>query len=441
VTLVAAPLHGIPEVRPGDDLAQILVGAAAAPGGPGLRDGDILVVTSKVVSKAEGRVVRGQDRDEVVDAETEEVVSAWEGPRGRTVIARTRHGLVLAAAGVDTSNVEPGTFVLLPDDPDRSARRLRTEIREATGANIGVVVSDTMGRAWRVGQTDAAIGAAGLTVLDDLTGSVDRHGNRLQVTVRAVGDEIAASADLVAGKTSDLPAVVLRGLGHLVLEPTGHGDGATSLIRAADEDRFRLGTPEAMRQAVTARRTVRRFADDLVPRASILRAIEAGLTAPAPHGTHPWRFVLVESLETRNHLLDSMRQAWADDLSADGLHAEAVNRRVTRGDVLRRAPVILVPCLVVEGIQEYSDARRRRAERTMFELAMGAAIQNLLVTLAADGLGSAWIGSTLFCPDVARTTLALDPSWEPMGCVAVGVPDRPVPPRRHIPLSDALVTI
>lgn len=429
--LQALPVTGVPPVRPGDDLAAMLIAAATTDSGPGLLDGDVLVVTSKVVSKAEGRVVHGRDRDEVIDAETVEVVSQWSGPNGRTVISRTRHGLVLAAAGVDASNTEPGTLVLLPDDPDASARRLRAAVRHALGVGIAVVVSDTMGRAWRVGQTDAAIGAAGVRVLDDLRGTTDAYGNDLSVTERAVADEIAGAAELVAGKTSGVPAVVVRGLDHLVLPPDEDGPGASALVRPVEQDRFRRGTPEAMREAVLARRTVRELTDEPVPREAVLRAIEAALTAPAPHHTKPWRFVLVETPHVRVRLLDAMREAWVADLRAEGLDEATIQQRVRRGDILRRAPVLVIPFLVTDGLHTYPDQRRASAEHDMFVLSMGAAVQNFMVSLAADGLGSAWIGSTLFCPDPVIRELAPSDTWQPMGAVAITVSPRNTTPRTH----------
>ncbi len=237
--LTVLPVDGVGEVHPGDDLAGLL-GAGAD-----LADGDVLVVTSKVVSKSEGRVVES-DRRAAVAQETDRVVAV----RGETAIVRTRHGLVMAAAGVDASNVRPGTVVLLPRDPDGSARRIRERLHDLTGRNVAVVVTDTAGRAWRHGQTDLAIGAAGLEPLHDLAGRLDDYGNELAVTAPAVADELAAAADLVKGKLGRRPAAVVRGLGDLVLPVGEHGPGAVVLVREETADLFGLGAREAALRAL-----------------------------------------------------------------------------------------------------------------------------------------------------------------------------------------------
>jgi len=397
-------LRGLPEITAGADLPALIVRAA-----PDLADGDILVITSKIVSKAEGRVVRA-DRDSAIAAETARVVAR----RGPTTIAQTKHGFVLAAAGVDRSNTAPGTVVLLPQDPDGSARRLRKDIGDLTGAQVGVLITDTMGRPWRNGQTDAAIGAAGLTPLRDHRGQPDTFGMVLEVTVAAVADEIAAAAELVKGKTDQVPVALVRGLGSLLT--ADDGPGAAALVRAASDDMFRLGASDV----VAERRTVREFTAEPVDQAAVRRAIAAALTAPAPHHSQPWRFALVESAQAKTRLLDDMLAAWVADLEGDGFTADQIARRTQRGAPLRHAPLIIVPCLVADAAHAYPDERRAAAERAMFLVSMGAGVENLLVALAVDGLASCWVSSALFCGPVAAAALDLPPGWEPMGAIAVG---------------------
>jgi coenzyme F420-0:L-glutamate ligase/coenzyme F420-1:gamma-L-glutamate ligase len=238
-------IEGIPEVHPGDDLAGLIVSALQHQELV-LEDGDILVVTSKIVSKAEGRVLAATDREDAITRETVRLVASRAHPGGLTRIVENRQGLVQAAAGVDASNTPDGTILLLPEDPDASARALCAAVRQASGARVGIVVSDTLGRPWREGQVDAAIGAAGVRVIDDLRGSTDTFGQTLSVTQAATGDELASATDLVKGKASGMPVALVRGLHRLVVDDLD--TPARALVRSPESDMFRLGSDEAHAQ-------------------------------------------------------------------------------------------------------------------------------------------------------------------------------------------------
>ena len=233
-------VEGIPEVVPGDDLVAIVTPMLLA---AGAQDDDVVVITSKIVSKAEGRLVSGDDRGAAVEAETERVVAR----RGDLVIAETRHGFVCANAGVDASNLDTGTLALLPLDPDATAERIRHGLGETLGARFGVVITDTFGRAWRTGVVNVAIGCAGVPSTVDLRGRPDDRGRPLEATVVALADEIAAASGLVMGKDARVPVALVRGVRRL----DGTDGPATDLIRPADEDLFRTSTPEAIRSLST----------------------------------------------------------------------------------------------------------------------------------------------------------------------------------------------
>ena len=337
--LTVRPVTGIGEVEPGADLAAIIAAAA-----PWLADGDVLVVTSKVVSKAEGRLVpvpseagpaREKAREAAIDGETVREVAR----RGPTRIVQTRHGLVLAAAGIHESNVDRSRIVLLPEDPDASAGALRQGLRERLGVDVAVVVSDTMGRPWRLGQTDVAIGAAGIGAVRDYRGEPDAHGNTLEVTQVAVVDELAAAADLVKGKADRVPAAVIRGF-----RTASVGEGARALVRAAHEDMFAMGTAEARAAGLRAAATLPDavpFADADLPAEAVHRALSAvdvsvsevdGHGAPLPPST---RMVLRPGGDARSparagadiHRLraalaaEGLASAWIDDGTPLGLIA------------------------------------------------------------------------------------------------------------------------
>jgi coenzyme F420-0:L-glutamate ligase / coenzyme F420-1:gamma-L-glutamate ligase len=234
LTVEIHPIRGIAEVVHGDDLAELLI-RGLAESGIELADRDVVVVTHKVVSKAEGAVVQlvGDDPDAHRAVVEEEAVSILRR-RGELIIAETRHGFVCANAGVDRSNVPPGWAVLHPRDPDHSAERLRRRLSRATGAEVAVVITDTFGRAWRRGLADVAIGVAGMPAILDLRGTPDATGRLLEVTEIALADEVAAAADLAIGKATGIPAAVVRGLTY----PPGRGRAA-DLVRPIEEDLFR----------------------------------------------------------------------------------------------------------------------------------------------------------------------------------------------------------
>ncbi|HEX2032183.1 MAG TPA: coenzyme F420-0:L-glutamate ligase [Actinomycetota bacterium] len=414
VTVV--PVEGLPEVAPGDDLAAMIAG------GIPLEDGDVVVVTQKVVSKSEGRVVEeGEGREAWVARESRRVVAR----RGSLVIAQTVHGFVCANAGVDASNVAPGFLTLLPEDPDASAARIRDGLRRRASADVAVVVSDTFGRPWRRGLVNVAIGAAGLPALLDLRGTADRQGRILEATVAAVADEAAAAAGLVMGKADGVPVAVVRGARWDA--PPGR---AADLVRPPEEDLFRYSPL----QTISTRRSVREFADRPVPREALVEAVAAALTAPVPHGSRhrapPWVWVVLDTPAARRRLLGAMAEAWTRDLGSDGVSPDVIDRRLARSDaLLGAAPVLAVPCLSLGAADRYPDERRRQAERDMFVLATGAGVQNLMLALHAQGYASCWVSSTLFCAEESRAAMGLADEWLPMGSVAAGAPLTPPPAR------------
>ena len=422
MTLEVLPIPGLPEVGPGDDLADLLDRVD-------IRDGDVVVVTQKVISKQEGRIVPTSDRDAAIAAETVRVVAA----RDDLVIAETRHGFVCANAGVDASNVADGMLTLLPDDPDASAARLRRALVDRRSLErLGVVITDTFGRPWRDGLVDIAIGVAGMPAIVDLRGTPDHGGRLLDATVVALADQVAAAAGAVMGKAERIPAAVVRGL-------AWNGDDGTAhdLVRPAELDLFR----ESPMQALHARRTIRSFGDGTVPRSAVADAIAAACTAPAPHHTRPWLFVALDGAPAKRALLAAIADAWRADLRSDGTPEETIERRIARSDaVLGQAPTLIVPFVRFAGAHPYADAERADAEREMFLLSGGAAIQNLLLALHARSVASCWISSTLFCEEETRAALGVADEWHALGTVACG----PMPeggasrPRPRMELDDFL---
>ncbi len=399
-------IEGLPEIKAGDDLAALIADTCS------LKDGDIVVVASKIVSKSEGALFNAQSRTEATAKESVRVVAQ----RGATTISQTRHGFVMAAAGVDSSNLPVGQVAMLPADPDASARLLRAALQAKTGKETAVLITDTFGRPWREGLIDQAVGCAGLLILDDYRGKHDKFGNELHATIIAIADEIASASELVKRKLGQVPVAVITGLSGYVTKEDGAG--VSALVRKPANDWFRLGH----RETITSRRTIRDFADAPVDDGLLREAIAAAITAPAPHHSTPWRFAVVKSAETRKRLLDAMTQAWRADLRRDAFSPEHIDKRIARGAFLYKAPVLVIPCLVREAAHPYNDVVRNVAEANMFTLAGGAAIQNFLLFLSAEGFGTAWVSAALFCAPVVREVLNLDVTWEPIGTIAVGQP-------------------
>jgi coenzyme F420-0:L-glutamate ligase/coenzyme F420-1:gamma-L-glutamate ligase len=369
VNLEILAVQGIGEVTDGADLVSLIAAHA-----PPLLDGDVLVVTSKIVSKSEGRVV-DLDRSAAIAGETVRVVAT----RGDTQIVQTRHGFVMAAAGVDASNVEKGRVVLLPLDADASAERLRQGFLDRFGLAIGVVISDTFGRPWRVGVTDVAVGVAGFAALEDFRGSTDSYGNDLQMTVTCVADEIASAGELVKGKLSGIPVAVVRGLS--VVRP-GASTGIREIVRGADDDMFSLGS----RDVLPARVDATSFGSAPVPPAALRRALTAAGLASVPGPPITLEFLVPHGVP-----------AFIGELY---------------GPLAASAPIIVVPWLRHPSLWSGGPIPPEF-------MAAGAAIENVLVALAVEQLASRWM---LAAHHVDAVTYGLGADAWPIGIIAVGSP-------------------
>jgi len=369
---------GMPEVAPGDDLPALLVRAIAS-AHIRLEDDDVLAVTQKVVSKAEGRVVTEGPEGKAgwVARETRRVVAG----RDDLVIAETRHGFVCANAGVDASNVAQGFLTLLPEDPDGSAERIRAAVTEATGARIGVVVTDTFGRAWRRGVVNVAIGCAGLPSVLDLRGTKDAMGRTLEATEVALADEVAAASGLVMGKADGIPAAIVRGV--RVEEPPLP---ASELIRPPDEDLFRQSLQQAL---LTGGTPSGRFGVGDVPRPAVEEAVRAALSAVRADRARRWLFIAVKPGPVRRRLI-----AVADDERAP----------------LAEAPLLIVPLLASDD----------GPERDALLLSAGAAVQNLVLGLHGQRIASWWYPLRVSQRDQVLEALGIAAPWLPVGIVAAG---------------------
>jgi coenzyme F420-0:L-glutamate ligase / coenzyme F420-1:gamma-L-glutamate ligase len=360
MSLEILPIEGLPEVRPGDDLGALLVPSLAA---NAASDGDIVAVTQKIVSKAEGRIAADADRDALIARESVGVVAR----RGDLVITRTRHGFVCANAGIDASNVDAGFLTLLPEDPDASAERLQKELCARFGlTRLGLVITDTFGRPWREGVVDVAIGCAGLDPLVDLRGTSDDRGRELETTVVARADAIAAASGLVMTKASRVPAALLRGL-----PPADRVRPARTMLRDPEADLFFASALET----VVGLRPPAGFSDDPIPRDAVEEAAAAAIGAAEGVG-----LVAAESAATQRRLLAA--------LGGDPGSFAA-------------APLLIVVCA-----------------RDDDPLGVGSAIERLRLALRTRHVASAW--RPIEDPDAVGRALALAGDWSPLAVVAAG---------------------
>lgn len=418
----------------GDDLGEAIETALSA-NELTLLPYDVLLVSSKVVSLTEGATVSRDAGDltavrrDYARRDANEIVA--DSPH--VLITRTKHGFVAANGGLDASNVADRTqLLLLPDNPDHSARALRQKLSAHYNVDLAVIITDTFGRPWRMGQTDVALGVSGMRPVRDERGATDLYGQVLDVTEAAVADALAGAADLVRSKASGTPFVLIRGLDPGLFDATVDA-GGQALIRAPDRDLFRFGGPTAIEQGLIQRRTVRQFvAGQMVPDTIIEAAMRTAIQVSAPHHSQPWRFIALTD-ETRHTLLNQMAAAWQTDLTRDGATPEVIARRLQKSDaVLRQAPTLLVAFVDVAAADTYGDRRRQHAEHELFMLSGGAAIQNFQVTLAAHSAASAWISAPLFCADLIRSVLDVPGTYRPLGMLAIGYP-ADTPPARVAP--------
>jgi coenzyme F420-0:L-glutamate ligase/coenzyme F420-1:gamma-L-glutamate ligase len=426
-------LSGIPRVRPGDNLVKLIMSALAT-SREQLRDGDVLIIAQKIVSKAQGRLVRlasidpsehakvlarkvGKDARlvELILRESSEVVAH----RPNVLIVAHKLGFVMANAGIDRSNVDQAagdTALLLPEGPDAACAQLRSELQRHTGADIGVIINDSHGRAFRKGTVGVAIGVSGIAGVLDRRGEQDLYGRVLESTEVGLADEIAAAASLIMGQANESrPVVIARGI------PCGRREGnATELIRQKTMDLFRTPTAEAV---LRGRRSIRCYEQRPIPEAVVADLLEAAICAPSAHNRQPWRFAVLATRKIRQRLAHAMAERLRADRTRDGDDAAVIEADVTRSIArVGEAPLAVLTCLTMAEMDFYPDGSRKGAEREMAVQSTAMAVQNLLLAAAAVGLGSSIMCAPLFCPDTVRTALDLPSDWEPQALITLGYP-------------------
>jgi coenzyme F420-0:L-glutamate ligase / coenzyme F420-1:gamma-L-glutamate ligase len=446
-------LAGVPIVKAGDDLIAIIIQALSA-SREVLRDGDVLVIAQKIISKAHNRFVHLRDvvpsprsellaRDVNKDPRLVELIlrESTDVVRHRRDVLVVSHklGLVMANAGIDQSNVEQGddddTVLLLPEDPDETCAQLAESLRVRTGAAVGIIINDSHGRAFRSGAVGVAIGAYGVPALADLRGAPDLYGRRLRSTDVGVADEMASAASLLMGQADEgRPIVLIRGLPN----SAGHGTAA-DLIRPKSVDLFRAPANSDPAELISTRRSIRRYEEMPVTDAVIERILEAAVSAPSAHNRQPWRFAVIKASPVKSRLARAMADRLREDRSRDGDPADVIEADVARSMArINGAPAIIVVCLTVEEMDRYPDARRTAAEHQMAVQGTAMAMQNLLLAAHALDLGASVMCAPLFCPDTVRTALALPDDWEPQALVTLGLPANEGKPRHRKPLGDVV---
>jgi coenzyme F420-0:L-glutamate ligase / coenzyme F420-1:gamma-L-glutamate ligase len=430
-------LAGVPFVKPGDDLAGVILAALAA-SNETLRDGDVIVIAQKIVSKAQDRFVRLDTVEPSVEAESlarevnkdprlVELIlrESTEVIRHRRDVLIVAHklGLVMANAGIDQSNVEQSahddTALLLPENPDATCAELREALRIRAGAEVAVIINDSHGRAFRNGTVGVAIGASGLAALADLRGAPDLYGRRLQSTEVAVADEIASAASLLMGQASEArPIVLARGIVHV------KGEGAAGdLVRPKKIDLFRPAPGPSASELLARRRSIRRYTQAPVSDDLVKRVLEAAVNAPSAHNRQPWRFAVLRDAAAKNRLARAMGDRLREDRSRDGDVSDLIEQDVARSIArITGAPVAIMVSLTMEDMDAYPDARRAAAEHQMAVQGTAMAMQNMLLAAHASGLGASIMCAPLFCPDVVRAALALPAQWEPQALITMGFP-------------------
>jgi coenzyme F420-0:L-glutamate ligase/coenzyme F420-1:gamma-L-glutamate ligase len=447
VTAQLIALDGVPLVSAGDDLAAVVVGALEA-SGEMLRDGDIVVIAQKIVSKAEGRAVKltsvvpsadaldvaeETNKDprlvELILRETAEIVRR----RRDVLIVAHRLGFVSANAGVDRSNVDgEDSALLLPEDPDQTCAELRQALKASTGADVAVIINDSHGRAFRKGTVGVAIGASGLPALDDRRGDLDLYRRPLKITEVALADELASAASLLMGQAGEgRPVVLVRGVA--VKRREGM---AADLVRPRVMDLFR---PPAADDLFRHRRSVRRYSSKPVSENLLDDILALAVCAPSAHDRQPWRFAILKDAATKSRLALGMAERLRSDRSRDGDAAELIEKDVAKSIArITAAPLAIVVSLTMEDMDCYPDTGRAAKEHQMAVQGTAMAMQNILLAAHARGLGGSIMCAPLFCPDTVQRILNLPHRWEPQALLTLGYPTKTAPATQRRPLKDVV---